>query len=737
MIMKTTFPASVLALLALPALAGVDLPSTLQVSADVMAADNVTADLVASGHVHAVAKPLSLLSDLVEKRGDDYRFAPGTLVTTCTNDASCLHWSGTGEISYHGTEGARYAVARNMTLRAFGVPVMWFPFWYYPLDTDYGWRVMPGYSSKWGAYLLTKYVYHLAGSFGPDAYGLSGSTRFDLRSKNGIALGQGLDWQLGSFGRGKAKVYYAWDRDSDTYKHHWNSSDRWHNENWGSSVPDERYALMLEHAWEATERDTVRMKGSYYSDSHFRSDFLRDGLFGHANRFRDPAGNELAWEHLENAYGLGLSVSGPMNDFYGGTARLPEAYFDAAPQPLFGLPVNWESENRVGFLNRNYALSGTRETAAPFRFRPGEWADYQTFRFDTYHRLTAPFKVADVVSVVPRVGLRGTFWKAAGHENLDGYGRAGTVDSDVWRTVVEGGVTFAARGQGTFDGGWTHVIEPYLDVLAQEADYHGLARGQRPLVFDSLDASVDWLDQFAGRSRNLPYSWYGVTPGLRNALRVDRDGRSRTVFDVDVYAAVQFNDTDWTEGGRYHRLARDPRDPNYGKDRNQVMPGVRVRWTPAESLSLLGRVECDTENGDVAYADLALRHTVSEDFKWHVLFTNRDYRRWDFASTPYDAGLLRDEGFNWSRLSYLDVGFEHEVCDAFAWGPFVRWDCHDGELDEIGTWFDLRTDCLGFRFSVSYEKEYRRIDWSKSSDDWRCGFFVYLRALGPGSGSPF
>ena len=714
-------------------------PGELRVEAKLMAADNIAGTLVASGDVHAVAAPLCLISDLVEKRGDEYRFAPGTLVTTCTNEAGCLHWSGTGEVRFHGTAGERYAVARNMTLRAFGVPVMWFPFWYYPLDTDYGWRVMPGYSSRWGAYLLTKYVYRLAGGFGPGEYGLSGSTRLDLRTENGVALGQGLDWQLGDFGRGRFKVYYAWDQDADTYDHHWTSNRRWHYENWGSKVPDERYALMLEHRWDVTERDILRLRGAYYSDSHFRGDFLRNGHFGQRNRFLGHEGNELALEHVENAFGAGVSASGPLNDFYGGVARLPEFYLDVMPQPLFGLPANYESATRVGFLNRNYAKHGSHSTtAAPFRYAPGEWADYQTFRLDTYHRLSLPFRVADVVSVVPRVGLRGTFWGDSGYENLDGRGRAGSTGDELLRSIVEGGVTFSARGVADFDGGWRHVVEPYADFLAQEAHYSGIRRGERPYLFDSVDGSSDWLDQFAGRSRNLPYSWYGVTPGVRNALRrADAKGRMRTVFDLDLYAAVQFNDTEWTDGGRWHRLARDPADPNYGKDRVRPVPGARVRWRPDADTSLGARVGYDTESDAVAYADVEWRQRLSEGFRYEVSFIGRDHRWWDFSSTPYDRDVMRNEDFNRARFGYLEVGFEHELCDSVAWGPLVRWDCREAELDEIGAWIDLRTDCLGFRFSVAYENDYERIDRSKSDDDWRIGFFVYLRALGPDSGSPF
>ncbi len=715
----------------------------LSVVADYMAADRATSNFVATGHVHAVASPFALYSDKVEKSGDYYRFAEDTMVTSCTNHVDCLHWSASGKATFYGEEGNRYAVVRNATLRLFDVPVMWFPFWYYPLDTDYGWRVMPGYTSKWGPYLLTKYVYNLAGSMATDSYGLGGATRFDVRSKNGVALGQSLNWNLGSYGRGKFKVYYAWDLDADRYERRWSDTRKYNYQNWGSTVPDERYSLMLQHHWDMTERDIVRVDATYYSDSHFRSDFLQGGMFGHSNRFQGYSNNEIAWEHIETMFGMGLSVSGPLNDFYAGVARLPEFYLDIAPQPIFALPANYESSSRIGFLNRDYAKYGTHATNLPFRYSPGPWADYQTFRFDTYHRVTAPFKVADVLSIVPRIGVRGTYYDRTGAEDLDalttGASRAGRGQDHVFRGIVEGGVTFAARGTADLDNGWNHLVEPYLDVLAQEANYSGLDEKSRPFIFDSHDASRDYLDQFAGRSRNLPYSWYGLTPGIRNAFRKEtEEGRLRTVFDLDIYAAIQFNDTEWyDENLKWRRLVKNPEDPNYGKDSGQVMPGVRLRWFPEQHTALSLRAEYDTEYDEFAYADLSWNHLVSKNFKYHISFSHRNHRWWDYGTSAYDPTIMESDAFNHIHFSYLEADFEHELCDAWAWGPFVRWDCRENELDEIGAWIDYRLDCLGFRLTVSYENEYTRIDGSKYDDDWRVGFYIYLRALGASSGNPF
>ena len=709
-------------------------PQTLKVSADVMAADNVTGTLVASGHVRAVSHPICLLSELASKRGDVYEFADPTTLTTCTNDEHSLHWSATGGMTYRDQKSV---VIKDVVVRAWGVPVMWLPYWYYPLDTDYGLRVMPGYTSRWGAFLMTKYVYDVIGGHGDGDWGLGGSTRLDLRNKNGVALGQTARWYLGEYGRGKFSVYYAWDEDADRYDKRW-TSRHYRYDHWNSKVPDERYGMTLEHMWLPTERDIVRLRGAYYSDTEFRNDFMRNGLFGTRNHMLGSEGNEAAWEHIENSASAGLSVSGPLNKFYGGVTRLPEVYFDIMPRPLFGLPVNYESESSAAFLNRDYARLGYRRTASEFRYAPGRWADYQTFRFDTYHRFSAPFKVEDVLSVVPRIGLRGTYWNHTGRENLTGYGRAGRGEDDVTRLIVEGGATFAARGTKWLDDKWRHVFEPYMDVLAQEAEYYGLKGWSRPYVFDSVDSSRDWLDQYAGRSRNLPYSWYGFTPGLRNVWqRAEESGRVRTFFDLDFYAAVQLNKAEWTRGGKYHRLSRHADDPLYGKRDANVMPGVRARLFPTDGTSLGVRAEYDSDSSRLAYADVSWMQKVSKDLHYTLSYNQRDHRMWDFSSSPYNPDEQKNDDFNWAHFSYLELTAEHELCDAVAWGPFVRWDCRRGELDEAGSWIDLRTDCLGFRFSVSYENDYERVDRSKTSDDWRFGFYVYLRALGASSGSIF
>ena len=706
--------------------------------ADLIQADPTTQSLVASGNVVAVHSPYRMISAGVSRDAAEvYRFEDPTMFTTCTNEVGGLHWHVSGGFEYQDGE---YALLRNGLVHFWEVPVLWVPYLYAPSGTIEGLRVMPGYTGQWGAFLLTRYVYHLAGARKDDPderrWGLDGDTRLDFRSEQGIAVGESLRWRLGDFGRGKFKVYYAWDRSDEYDDLNYARSGHWNYQNWGSDVPDERYAMELSHDWEITERDRLWVRGAIYSDSYFREDFMRKVLLmSRKSQYFGYASNEVTLEHLENWSGAGVTVSGPLDDFVGGTARLPEFYFDVNPLPVFGLPIDYETRNRVGFLRRRpacYGGDGARVTA--YTRNPGEWAEYDSGRIDTYHRLTLPFKVADALSVVPRIAYRGTYWGHAGGTSLDGWGETKDRASDVYRSILEGGITFAGRGTADYDG-WRHLIEPYLDVLAQKAWYSGLSDDSRPYVFDALDASLDWSDQFASRGRNLPYSWYGLTPGVRNVFdTADGNGALRRYFDFDLYSVLQCNDTEWTAGNYAHRLARVGR-PNYGDDAVTPIPGFKLGWYPVKGVSLFGRLEYNSADNDIATACAGFKHEVSDVFRYYVDFMQSDFRRWDYASSPRPTH--GSDELNYLRYTFVNVGFEHELCDAVAWSPFVNWDCLDNELDSVGTWIDYRTDCLGFRFIVKYENEYTTIDGYTRDDDWSFAFYIYLRAFGAESGNVF
>ncbi len=680
----------------------------LSIKSDYFAASRQTGELAVTGRVEAVSEPLRFFSDGVRRDASGRNDFGHAQFTTCTNEACAFHWRIDGEVVYKDHESV---TVRNAVLNLFGTPVGWLPFWYYPLNTDYGFRAMPGYTSRWGGYLLTGYVYDIwnEGKAEND-YSFGGSTYADIRTKNGFAVGQTVRWKLGDFGKGKLRMYHAWDEDYDRYDHHWRDHKR-HYANWGSPVNYNRYGLALTHSADFTERDSLRVRASYLSDSHFIGDF-----FERNERMSSTPVNEVSYEHRENSYVGGLTVSGPVNKFYGGTARLPEAWFQVEPQPVFSLPVNYESQTHVGFLNRQYAKY---EDAEPgFRYTPGRWADYQSFRADSLHRLTVPFKMWDVVSAVPRASYRATWYEDVG-STVDPGKAAG---NSLYRGIYEAGITLSARGSRWFEGGWRHVVEPYLDYSYQNVTISSEGDGGSIYYFDNADRSYDWLDQFGFDGRGLPVRWHGVRPGIRNTFgQRDNQGVLRTVFESDIYAAVPFNEARFRADGRPH----NPKNGNYNKDGDhQTVPGVALRWHPSKDSSLRLRTEYDCQNDAVAYSDIVFENKVSDKFSWHASYIGRDHRLWDYGDSEISS-------WNREKSNMVGLGFTQELGDLFAYSPFIRWDARRNELDEVGSWFEFRTDCLAFRFTMSFEDTFKRVDGSKREADFRVGFFVYLRAFGP------
>ena len=727
----------------------------LQISGRYMSANRQTGELTASGGVTAVSGVYRFFGEDVRRdKVSLIDFGPNPMMTTCTNDTHHLHWrlSGkapadwlpSGSFTYQdsaytnaaGEKVHRALKLNNMWAYWHDVPVLWVPFWYYPFDTNYGWRFLPGYTSRWGGFILSGYVYNIVNEGVPDKYALGGSSYLDYRTKNGFALGQTIRWNLKDFGRGKIKVWHAWDEDYDRYENHWRD-DKYHYSNWGSSVDRERYRIYLTHDADFTERDAFRLQGQFLSDSYVLYDFFR--------RNREHATypmNEIWYEHRENSWAAGGSASGPVNRFYGGTQRLPEGWLSIEPQPVWELPVNYESQTRAGYLNRDAARYDDAQRAYayfPYIGIDGKGADYQAFRADTIHRLTLPTKLWDAISIVPRTSYRCTWWSDSG----DSESAYTTASGDpLARHIFEIGATASARYIGWLNDNWRHTFEPYIDYSFQKANLSQSSRN-RYYVFDSYDRSVDWRDQFGFEGRGLPYSWHGIRPGIRNLFQKrDDKGVSRTALDTDFYLAIPFEDESyysWNYNGA-NRVRRSLRgratDDEYGNyNRTEcVVPGFFTRYTPYQNITFSTRVEYDCDEDRFAYADVSLHHRVNESFSWRASYLGRDHRIWDYLATnsePLRYG--NTDRWNWELDNAIFLNFTHNVCDWLAWSPYIHYEARRNQVDEVGVWIDFLTDCLGYRISFSYEDGYRLSDGAKYDSDTRVTFLIYLRALGPSS----
>lgn len=609
-------------------------------------------------------------------RRDDGRFDLDNLrVTTCTNAPGKWHWCIRGDGRYKDND---YVEIFHAVPYLFGVPFAWLPYWYRDLDTHYGFRMMPGYTSKWGAYLLCGYVFNIyesPGDAGPDLYG---TTHLDLRSKRGAAVGQNVHWDLKEWGRGRFESYYARDLDAP--------DDR-EDRNWMSDVDDNRYRFRLFHTADLTPRDRFLLRGTVVSDSEMRGDF-----FEREDRGESIPMNFAAWEHRENAWAAGVEAGGPLNDFYAGAARLPEGWLSVMPQPL-ALGLNYESDTRAGYLDRRYARYD--RALPPYRCYPGEWANFNTVRADTAHRLTYPMKLAGVLSLVPRAGYRGTYYSDAG--------AGADAERNVYRHSAEVGAELSLRAVSEWRNGRRHTFEPYLDYSYQPTRFTG-GDGSGIYAFDRFDRSLGWLDQFGRDGVWLPYDWHGIRPGIRNVLQTrDEKGRVRTLADWDVFAAVQF------DGG-------GPLD-----ETGLRMIGARANASPTERIDVSTHGEWDTEEDKAAYVDIGAFYKVSEKFRFGGGYLARDHR-------IYDCGLSPVAEWNRAKQKLVYGGFTHILNDTWSWSCFVRYDARANELDEVGGYLQYQLDCLAFQLRTSYVNGYDRIDGTERDGDFRVSITMWLRA---------
>lgn len=593
-------------------------------------------------------------------------------VTTCTNAPGHRHWRMTGHVRYKDND---YIEVYHAVPWLFGVPFAYLPYWYRDIDTHYGFRLVPGYTSKWGAYLLGGYVFNIYEPPGGRGPKLDGSTHVDYRTRRGVAVGQNVSWDLKEWGKGKFETYYAWDQDTP---------DDWEDRNWMSDIEEERYRMRLFHEADLSPRDQFILRGTYTSDSEMSHDF-----FDREDRGESIPMNFVSLEHREHTWAAGVVASGPLNDFYSGVSRLPEGWLNVVPQPLWQTGLNYESQTRVGYLNRDAAYF---EHALPdYMYYPGSWADYNMLRVDTAHRVTYPMKIKDVVSVVPRAGYRGTFYSETERDN------------NVFRHTAELGVETSMRATSEWENGLRHVFEPYFDYSYQPS--HLDADNGRVYYFDQYDRSLEWFDQFGMDGSWLPYDWHGVRPGIRNLLITHDDkGRPRTLFSSDIYSAIQID----SEGAV--------------NDDGLRMAGTKMRYSPTDRVDVHAQGEWDTEENTFAYVDLNAFYQMTDKFRLGGGYLARDHQLYDYDVSPVAQ-------WNQIKENLIYGGFTHEINDTWSWSFYTRYDLRYNELDEVGGYVQYQLNCLVFQLRSAYVNKFERIDKvSERDDDFRVALMMWFRA---------
>ncbi len=375
------------------------------------------------------------------------------------------------------------------------VPCFYLPVWYQSLNESTGWRIYPGYRSRWGGYMLTSYRQRLSPW-------LRAEHRLDYRTERGLAVGEDLKWNL-RHGFGDLSLYYLDDREP-------RGRDRPAD---AEPLDAGRYRVRLRHSHRIDARTQWLLQANVLSDPEVRRDFF-DREYRQA---RQPE-NYVSITHRRDVFTLTALANTRLNDFYGNVNRLPEITAGIYRRQIGNRSVYYESRTAGAVLERVRA--------------DGEEGDaYSALRFDTAHYFYQPRQFAGWLNLVPRAGYRATWYSDAPELRTTGEDPqlvTKTVSAGATlRHVAEVGTEVAFKAFKRFpDAGgqpWRHVVEPYADwSLRPEPNVAPVDLYQ----FDNVD-TLDTLHQ--------------IRVGVRNTFQTRRGSRSVDAANLNLHTTLNLH----------------------------------------------------------------------------------------------------------------------------------------------------------------------------------------------------
>ena len=321
-----------------------------------------------------------------------------------------------------------YIEAKDAVLYLGQTPVFWWPKWRRSLRHHPShWVLVPGYRSKYGAYLLTSYEWYWNER-------LKGALHLDERSVRGPGVGPDFQYHLPSLGNGDFKYYYT--HDSHPPRDLLNQP----------TDPD-RQRVWFTHQGELASNLVVRAAVRYQTDPRVIRDFWETEYREHTQ----PS-TYVEVDKLWSNWSLDLLAQPRVNNFQETVERLPELKLTGFRQQVFGAPLFYESESSAGYFQREFASVDTNRFAA--------------LRADTYHQVLIPWNFFGWLNLTPRVGGRYTHYGEA-----DGPG-SGTARED--RTVFNTGAELSFKASRTWAGtrssfweidGLRHIVQPSINYV--------------------------------------------------------------------------------------------------------------------------------------------------------------------------------------------------------------------------------------------------------------------------------
>jgi lipopolysaccharide export system protein LptA len=472
-------------------------------------------------------------------------FLKGSHVTTISDDGYLIqdgtfttHDSPKSDFHLHAQkirlyEGDR-VIFMNVTAYVGNVPVFWWPYLYQSLDRAFSFTISPAYYSTWGPSLLTEVTF-------PITDNIEARLRLNYYGRRGPAIGFEpiINYGKDQSSTAKIKTFYIQDQNPDINQTNVPRQD----------VSDGRYRLSLENRTDFTDDIYGIANITKLSDQYVMQDFFQ-------GEFRlDPVpDNVIAIAKTDPFYTITAIERFQANDFFTTTERSPEVVLDIKRHALFGGPIFYEGE--TGFANLR------------LQFPEGAgFENYGTYRFDTFHQLSFPYTYFGWLSIVPRVGYRGTYYGKTWDLGSTVFvpptnplvpnfilppptlANPVKFDGDTFRSVFDTGAEASFKISRTWEDvqsrvlgldGLMHVIQPFTDFSYVKED------GPNPTAILGFDR---YLPSTQPRALDFPQftsidsidDWTVWRVGVRNRLETRRDDRTMTWLEIDSFVDVQFD----------------------------------------------------------------------------------------------------------------------------------------------------------------------------------------------------
>ena len=366
------------------------------------------------------------------------------------------------------------AVARNMIFKVGKVPVFYLPKYTEDLkDRSSIVRIMPGYTSDWGAFLLSRWRFDKDENFKTFIH-------VDYRERKDLAWGVDNQYKTSSFGEGLLRTYYMNERTLGV-GHTW-------DERTSPTIEKERYKIEWRHRWEI-DRSTMALF-QYYKLSD--STFLKDYFEPEYDRDETPDSYALFIRGLTHGTFI-ARADFRANRFMSTIDRLPEVQYSLPSLEVFD--SNFYIKNSTTYSNLKLKPSSPADAYA------------KTERFDLYNEVFYPAKIA-FIEVKPFAGMRNTYYSRTKEPMMQNAVRG------IFRTGVDASTKFY-RVYEAQTNAWgldihqlRHVITPSVAYEYQDNPTVEVAELDQ---YDSIDA----LDRV-----------HKATLSLENKLQTKRGGVS-------------------------------------------------------------------------------------------------------------------------------------------------------------------------------------------------------------------